>query len=285
MLSEGAADFHGIEVSTPALYGGHAFVANIHNELCPSGPYCWRIDLYLKLLKNLGLEIEDHGFVHSKTTQEERTAVENKLKTHLDSNIPCSVLNMDNQLITGYDETGFVLAQPWGQMDDVTPGHLTFGSWKEFGDEIHMNFFTIRKSSAIEPALACRENLKYALDLYKNPLTHTEEAYGVGPIAYQKWIKAVENGHGSEHGAWWNGMVWGECRSMASAYFGEIAESFPAAALLAAPLKEKYGAIGKLLIKAADKEMASEDKIKLLEKAESTEASCIDGIAALASAI
>ena len=37
---KGALDYHGIEYSTPLVYGlsGHAFLINIHKQICPSGP-------------------------------------------------------------------------------------------------------------------------------------------------------------------------------------------------------------------------------------------------------
>ena len=39
----GVVDYCGLDISDATLYGssGHAFVINIHAELCPSGPYCW----------------------------------------------------------------------------------------------------------------------------------------------------------------------------------------------------------------------------------------------------
>jgi len=40
----GAARYHRLDASLPFLYGasGLAFLMNVHEELCPSGPYCWR---------------------------------------------------------------------------------------------------------------------------------------------------------------------------------------------------------------------------------------------------
>ncbi|MBT3275917.1 MAG: hypothetical protein HN368_22400, partial [Spirochaetales bacterium] len=191
----GVADYYEMKVSTPMLYGasGHAFLANIHDELCPSGPYCWNIYPFLDLLKNLGIEMKDLGFVHSETPAADRDTIENEMRESLDNGNPCALLNMEFQIIYGYDNDGFLVSQPWGTKD-ITPSHLSFGSWKEFGAEIHMNFFSLSNAIPAEIGAAIRESLKYAVDLYKRPKFHTEEGYGVGPIAYQKWIKAVKDG-------------------------------------------------------------------------------------------
>ena len=276
----GAADYFAIEVSTPILYGGsgHAFLANIHEELCPSGPYCWNHEHFLRLLGNLGIEMKDHGFIHSGTSANERKKMEETLKAFLDGGTPCSLLNMDNQLILGYDKTGFIVAQPWGPMDDVTPGHLSFGSWAEFGNEIHMNFFSLHKKTPVDRVTLVKESLGYALDLFTNPESHTEPAYGVGPKAFTNWKGAVENGHGKEHGAWWNAMVWGECRKMAQAYLTEIGVEFPQEESRISSLAASYGEIGDLLLKAADKEMEPEEKVKVLKEAEALELRAVEEI-------
>ena len=42
---KGVSDYHGLNLSEPMIYGlsGHAFLINIHVQLCPSGPYCWKL--------------------------------------------------------------------------------------------------------------------------------------------------------------------------------------------------------------------------------------------------
>jgi hypothetical protein len=68
-----AADYYGIDISTPMLYGasGHAFLMNVHRELCPSGPYVWNPEPFYLLTKNLGLNVADLGFFHSGSAEEE----------------------------------------------------------------------------------------------------------------------------------------------------------------------------------------------------------------------
>ena len=139
----GVMDFFGRDMSTAWLYGatGHAFAVNVHEELCPSGPYCWNQEPFDRLLGHLGLTRTDLGFYHPGSPDEERAKVDAAVCAHLDNGLPCSLANMENQLILGYDETGFLTAQPWPGKD-FPQAHLTFGTWAEFEDEFHVNWFT-----------------------------------------------------------------------------------------------------------------------------------------------
>jgi len=160
-----AADYYGLNASTPALYGasGHAFLMNIHKELCPSGPYCWTMEPFLAQLAVIGLVMSDLGFFGSDSTPTQRAAVEAQLKRALDAGIPCSLLDMENQCISGYDETGFITAQPWPGLD-FPPAHLTYGSWSELG-EVHISYFTLAACPPAPTREAIRAGLRYARDL------------------------------------------------------------------------------------------------------------------------
>jgi len=276
----GVFDHYGIEASTPWLYGatGHAFVANIHEQLCPSGPYCWNGDGWVTLLANLGVERKPLGFFGPESTQEQRAEVEEGVRTALDAGVLCSHLNMDNQLITGYDDAGLTSARPWGKDCPVTPGRLTYGTWDEFGEEIHVSFYRYERGEPVDDRTAVRASLKYAIDLYERPKRHTEEPYGIGPTAWLNWIAAVRDGHGGEHGAWWNATVWSECRKMAASYFTEIARHFPETADAARALAESYAVLGENLARAADREMPADEKAALLADTASAERDAVSRI-------
>ena len=131
----GVADYFDIDITTPSLYGrsGHAFFMNIHEAICPSGPYCWNIDPFILLLENCGIKMKKHGFYSADSSLEERNALEDVIRRELKKGSPCSILNLDYQLINGWDESGFLCTQPWKM--DFPPAHLTFGSWDEIKDE------------------------------------------------------------------------------------------------------------------------------------------------------
>ena len=278
---KGAADYFGMNVSPAALFGlsGHAFLANVHRELCPSGPYVWKRGGFFSLLRNIGLSIVELGFYDSSSSLEARTAVEAQIREHIDAHNPCGVVNMDYQLITGYDQEGLIMAQPWGKEVDTTPGRLTYGSWAEFGGEMHVDFFAIERCDRVDDQTALREAFGCAVKLYDHPESYTEEQYGVGPLAYENWMHAVRSGSGSTHGAWWNGMVWSECRDMAAAFFRELSGhgttgDHSASASLADTARELatlYGAVAENLRGAAERELKAEDKIDLLVKARDAE--------------
>jgi len=247
---------------------------NIHKELCPSGPYCWNQLPFLKLLRNLGIEMVDQGYFHFGSSESERKKVERLLVENLDKGVPCSLMNMENQLINGYDDTGFLTSQPWPGMD-FPPKHLEFGTWCELGEEIHLTFYTFNKIEPADMGKMGIDCMKYAVDLYRNPENHTSADYGVGPKAYSNWITAVKNGHGSSHGNWWNAMVWAECRGMASQYFDGFADGVPQLASCANNLSADYKFIAESLSKASDKELDDDQKISILEQSASREAECI----------
>jgi hypothetical protein len=281
----GVFDYYGMDASDPMLYGGsgHAFLMNLHDELCPSSPYCWNRAGFVRLLRNLGIEMVDHGFFHGGSGAAERAAVETLLRAQIDRGVPCSLLNMENQLITGYDETGFDTAQPWGPQMDFPPARLTYGSWVELANEVHVSFFSFPRADPADDGTIVAESLRYAVDLYLHPEAHTQPPYAVGARAWSSWITAAKNGHAGSHGNWWNAMVWSECRSRASEYLSEASEKQKRFRHLAA-LALGYREIAELLAKVSDRNLDAERKIALLERAAAVEADCIrdiEGSAAL----
>lgn len=277
----GVLDYYDIKVSDAMAFAGsgHAFLINIHEVICPSGPYVWNYDGFIRLLRNLGLETIDLGFVHAGSAAAERGELEQKLRQHLDQGAPGSVCNMDNQIITGYESDHFLLTQPWSCVTDITPPTLTFGTWAEFGKEIHANFFAFKKIAAATENKVIRDSLEYAVDLFDNPGKYSMPKYGIGALAYDNWVKGVEQGHGKEHGNWWNGTVWSECRSQAADYFAEIAGKVPAAAAASArDLSTAYREIAGGLERISDKEMDQAEKIGIIKALKKTEINAVNSI-------
>lgn len=271
----GALDYYGSSVSHAMLYGasGHAFAMNIHNQLCPSGPYCFNRRPVYDRLANIGLRVTELGFFWNESPAADRSAVEARLRGALSAGIPCMMDNMEFQLITGMDETGFLTAQPWPGMD-FPQAHLTFESWQELGNEIHMSFAILEACEPVSRSAAARAGIQYAVDLWTNPKAYSSEHYGMGPDAYTNWVKAVRAGDGSGHGCWWNGTVWSECRWMAGRFLAEAAEDLPDPDLAGA-LSEQYGEVAKLLERCADKALPTDDKLRLLDEALEIEGACV----------
>ncbi|HSV73108.1 MAG TPA: hypothetical protein VLH79_05050 [Chthonomonadales bacterium] len=275
----GTLRYYRIAASDPYLYGasGHAFLMNVHSELCPSGPYCWNRQPAFALLRNVGLDITPLGYFDASSPPSERAAVERRLREALTLGAPCFLVNMEFQLVTGYDETGFLTAQPWPG-HDFPPAHLTFGSWSELGDEIHLDFHIVDALPPLDRLATMTASLRHAVDLWRHPERHSRSPYSVGGGAYENWEAAVRAGEGGSHGNWWNGMVWSESRRMAGEYLTEVAPILP---LEAEGLAAEYAAIGSLLQRASEKALADEPKLALLGEAHRREAACIDRIEAL----
>jgi hypothetical protein len=279
----GVLDHDRTTVTTPMLYGGsgHAFLLNIHPELCPSGPYRWNFTPFQALVRNLGIEMTEIGSFQQDSPAE-RHRVEELLRRHLDSGVLCSLLNKEHQLITGYDDGGFLTAQPWPWNPNFPPLHLSYGTWAELGDEFYVRFYTLRRVATADEATIIRDSLAYALDLQQNPQRHTSEPYGAGSIGYARWIQAMQEGHGATHGAWWNAIVWAECRREASRYFSEIAARHEKSTKgIADQLAWHYGRIADLLQAVSEKSMETGHKARLLEEAARTEAEATPDIAQL----
>ncbi len=277
-VMRGALDYYRVPVSDAVLYGasGHAFVLNIHKELCPSGPYCWNRGPVDALLANVGLRLEFLGFFEDGAGAEERAAVEARLRESLGAGVPCSLTNMENQLITGWDETGFLTAQPWA-CNDFPPKHLAFGTWAELTDGIHMDFYVLHRAEPADPKKAVVDSLQYAADLWCNPKAHAGGAYGMGPDGYTNWVEAVKAGHGVGHGNWWNGTVYAECRARAADYLKEVAALLPSRTDAEA-LSAGYAAIADNLCQCSSKELEADRKVKLLAEAAEREEACVAGI-------
>ena len=279
---KGVADYFNVALNGAWLFGGsgHAFLINIHEQLCPSGPYCWDYENFFKLMKNLGISMKDLGFFSAESTPDERGRIEELLKQSIDAGNPCSLLNMENQLISGYTDTHFIVQKPWPKVDlPFTPETLTFQSWKELGNEIHINFFTFAKTKRADDETIIKESLSHAVDITQNPDRYRLEHYYVGLKAYDAWINAIKDGYGASHGNWWNGTVWRECREMASRYFSEIARKYQGkTSKKATELSNQYKRLAQLLDKARDKKLADNEKIKTLQEAQKTEEFCINEI-------
>lgn len=267
----GVADYFDIDLSTPSLYGrtGHAFFMNIHEAICPSGPYCWNIDPFIALLENCGIRMKKHGFFSKESTLKERTSLEKAIMIEVEKGNPCSVLNMDYQLITGSDGSGFLCTQPWECKNP--PAHLSFGSWDEWEDEIHACFYSFEKIELPESLSAIQESLRFVSDLNNRPSDFTMKPYTSGVAGYDVWLKGVKKGYGAEHGNWWNGTVWSECRKQAALYFGELATAYPTSSLITLKLQDLFDQTGDILIQVSDKNLEKKKKIKLLIEAKEQE--------------
>jgi len=277
----GVAAFYGMDFSDAMLYGvsGHAFLMNIDPTVCPSGPYCWNMEGFARQLRGLGIAVTPLGFYGPDAEPARRAEAERQVREQVAAGVPCSLLNMEHQLITGIDAQGMATAQPWPKMD-FPPARLTWGTWAELGQEIHLTFFAWPRCEPTGLEEAVRGGLRLALDLCDNPEHYQQPGYSVGAGAYAAWISAVSAGQGTSHGAWWNAMVWSECRERAGDYLEEIGRRFPGMVPRAEILAGQYRAVAAALREAGQKETPDGRRLALLADARDREAECIEQIRA-----
>lgn len=103
---KGAVDYFDYDLTTPMLYGlsGHAFMVNIHKDLCPSGPYVWNHNSFYELMARQGISRTEAFCFDKETPELERRSVEEKIKKHLDGGNLCMLTFLEHQLFSGYDE-------------------------------------------------------------------------------------------------------------------------------------------------------------------------------------
>ena len=279
-----AANKHyGLPWTDPELYVGcgHAFVTNVRFDLCPSSPYVWNTQPMLQLFSNLNLDVELIGFIlPSSASAEDRASFNATLKQALLAGKICTLEHLDHQVVQGFDAEGFILTQPWGTVDkDSTPPKLKFASWEGFSSGPPICAYCVTKrEGALNPVRGyLKPAIEYAIDLWDNPDSHTENRdYGMGPAAYPNWLKAIEGGAGEEHGAWWNGIVWSECKKMASRFFGETATGLVDSSNLIRDIKSSYETAATALMTAADLKQDQAVRIEAVRKSQSAEMQAVE---------
>ena len=131
---ESCLKYLGAEISTPWIYGGrgHAFIINIPEDLCPSGPTAWYT---VQLAPNLGYKVE--GVKISKkdagdTFLEKQKEAYGLVRASIDGDLPCygfQLQHPDFYVINGYDETGYYYKRNPSYASS-SEGHL---EWQKLG--------------------------------------------------------------------------------------------------------------------------------------------------------
>lgn len=276
--------------SVAMLYGlsGHAFLINMHTEVCPSSPYVWEKRRFRELLDGIGIATVAEYTVTRETPDTERRSIEESLKAHLDLGDRCMLDFLEHQLIKGYDGERFHLIQPWqGHAPSEVPS-LTFGTWAECLDKEGWAHVTVLGKVPPRPLVpdAARDALRYARELYDSPAAHQREGYRMGSGAWDNWVAAVEKGLGTEHGHRWNGAVWSECRTQAAAFMTELAAALkPGAAGACETIAEHYTRVAKTLTAAGNKDLTGPERLRHLREARDADRAAFDGLAAIEAAI
>lgn len=288
---KGAADFFDLDLDLPMLFGlsGHAFLINIHDEMCPSGPYVWDGRRFYELLAEQGIRATGHYTITAESEPAERESLERSLRSHLDEGRLCILNFLENQLISGYDEDGFLLLQPWGGEAPSEVARITSGTWEEcFAREGWAHVTVVEKADG---SSSVRETAKHAIrwgaELFRDGTPWEEPRYHIGRAGYETWLRLVLAGKGSTHGHWWNATVWSECRRFGSEFFTELAEivAEPRPRDLALSLSARYAEAGEKLGQASNRELDAAKQRELIAGALAAEEAAQPEMEELAAAL
>ena len=272
----GVAAYWGFDASPATVFGatGYAFLINIKEDICPSGPFVWRRERFNRLVTNLGIRTRDLGFYTRETTAAERRRVDAELRDAIDAGIPCSLCNNEFQLITGYDGEGFSTVGPF---PDHLPRRLTFGTWQEWGQDVYAYFYVYHRGEPASRNDLVRDSLSFAIEMFRSPDRFALDGYAVGPDAYTRWIEALD-GHGESFGNEWNATVFAECRRHAASYLREVADWFPESRVLTARLAGTYDEVARNLATVAAPSVSLGEKRQTLARNRALEVSAIDDL-------
>jgi len=214
-----------IDISDAWLFGatGHAFVINIHEVVCPSGPTAWHTEMLFKLGRNIGYEI-DGVFSHKSKTEfaEKQKLAWEKTKKAIDEGLPCYGWELDLPefyVVYGYDEKGY----HYRNFDNSGKGPKP---WKELGNtEIGvLEMYSVSPGKAVDDVRTVKETFSSVLEHSKSPSKWIFPRYKAGLAGFDNWISALENGKADGFGNAYNAVVWSECRNLAVEFLKEAKE-------------------------------------------------------------
>ncbi|MCK4592993.1 hypothetical protein KAU45_00735 [bacterium] len=223
---KGCLDYLGVEVSDTWLFGttGHAFIINIHEQVCPSGPTAWNTEMITRLGKNVGYTEEViTGLKTDRDFEKKQELAWNTIKGAINEGVPCYGWELDIPefyVIYGYDDRGYYYSGP---KCDEGKGPKP---WREVGNtQIGcLEMYTVKKSEPARVKTAVKEALEFVLEYAGSPKKWIYSRYKAGLAAYDNWIGALESATADGWGMAYNAAVWSECRDFAYKFLREAAE-------------------------------------------------------------
>jgi len=226
----GASDYHGYPHSDQFLFGGSgiAFLLHADRGISRQSIHNWPFGAFDRPLANLGILHADLGHFGPDITAEERNRLERGIRRLASRGVPCSVKGLEHQLITGFDENGFLLAAPSVPGGETFPDRLDYGSWEQLGECRSVSFHGFGTTG---PA-ASREDvvigsLRYFVSSRSNPAGHSWYGCVSGPRVYDRWIAVLSRSEGHGFPGTHLSLVMGECRQMAAGFIREAASMKP----------------------------------------------------------
>jgi hypothetical protein len=223
---KGCLDYVGLEVTSAWLYGGtgHAFVINMHEEVCPSGPTAWKTTKLFELGRNLGYDVDGvHGSKYGDDFHKLQSAAWDHIRQAIDTDLPCYGWELEipeYYVVYGYDDTGYHFSGP---LCDEGKGPKPWQEVADTGIGV-LEMYSVKPGKATEDALIVKQAFSFALEHATNPDQWIFEDYRSGIAGYDNWIQALKRGVASDLGMRYNIAVWLECRKYAEGFLKEARE-------------------------------------------------------------
>lgn len=212
---KGCLAYLGIEMSDAWLYGGtgHAFILNIHETVCASGPTAWKTMMLFDGGKNLGYDFEGvFAWKHEPIdfVKFQKQAWQFTKKT-LEEDLPLYGWELEAPefyVINGYDRIGYYYSGPGIEESEKAK------PWRELGDTGIglIELYSIKPGEPQEDVIVVKSALENVLKHASNPSDWIYENYASGLKGYELWIKALETEKANRFGMGYNAAVWRECR-------------------------------------------------------------------------
>jgi hypothetical protein len=223
---EGCLKYLGMDISPAWLFGatGHAFVINIHEVICPSGPTAWKTEMLFVLGNNIGYSLDGEFCLKTdKDFKNKQKLAWGKARRAIDQGFPCYGWELElpeYYVITGYDRTGYYYSNLGS---DSVKGPLPWKKLADTGIGV-LEMYSIRKGTPADDSTTVKKALEFALEHSKGPEKWIFPKYKTGPAAYDTWITALEGDSADPFGTAYNAQVWLECRIFATRFLKEAKE-------------------------------------------------------------
>ena len=300
---KGCLDYLNIEVSDAWLYSGtgHAFVINLHEQVCPSGPTAWKTVKLFELGRNVGYQVKGvFGFKQNPDFRQVQQQAWEHARQAIDQGLPCFGWELEIPefyVVYGYDEVGYYFSGP-GCDEGKGPK-----PWQELGDTGIgvVEMYSVEPGQAADDATTVREALAFALQHASSPDQWIFPKYDAGLDGFDNWIRALQEGKASDMGMRYNTGVWLECRKQAVGFLEEAKKRLPGradapfdqAAAHYAAVAEHLGKVAELYpwtFEASDQDTLPVDDmsraaVEALQAAKEAEASGLKALAAIVEAL
>ncbi len=211
---EGCLKYLQIKIPTAWLYGatGHAFILNIGENLCPSGPTAWNTEMLFSMAPRIGYRI--NGVFGMKTDSDFNKKQEDAwilVQEAINNNLPCygwELMVPEFYVINGYDTKGYYFSGPLAKKMKGPKDWIELGNT----DISILELYTITLGNPADDRIVVKEAFRNALEHSNNPPKWIRPEYRSGMAGYERWIKAVESGTAHAQGMAYNTAVWAECR-------------------------------------------------------------------------